>query len=258
MAEYNPYAAPKAPIPAPAAPVHTVFAGVPQPWSTGDVLGIAWSGFKASWTSVFFAQFLAIAIQYVPDLLRGAALGAGLLARGSTEDAAWNAVSSILGIVITGFLNAGLAKIYLKVARGEMATFADLFGGGRRTLAMIGMALAYGIAVGVGFLFFIVPGVIFAIGFQLADFFIVDAHLGAIRSLRASWQVTKGHKAHIFVFNLVSAAVLVAGVFACGVGLFAALAIVRIAEAVIYLRISGRAAPTSPAPMDAPVPMPIA
>jgi hypothetical protein len=261
MAQYNPYAPPQAPPPEEAVRPRAVWAGVPQPWSPGDVLGLAWKGFTNTWRAVFFAQLLALAIQYTPDLLRGAANGAGLVAEGSPADSAWSVINTIGGLGITAFLNAGLTKIYVTAARGQSPALADLFGGGRRSLAMLGMSILYGIVVGVGVLAFIVPGIVLAIGLQIADLFVVDAELGPVAALRASWQVMRGHKVQMFVFNLLSMLVVIAGALACGIGIVAALAVVRIAEAVIYLRVSGRAEPAAAPPArdegEPPLPLPM-
>jgi uncharacterized membrane protein len=236
-----------------------VWAGVPREWSTGDVLGVAWNGFKANWGVVFFAQLLAVAIQYAPDLLRGLANGAGLIVAGSTEDNLLSAANTVLGLALTAFLNAGLLTIYLKVARGQAAALGDVVGGARRFLPMLAMSILYNIAIVLGLLLLVVPGIVLAVGLQLADVFVVDAELGAVDALRASWEVTKGHKVQLFVFNIVCGFAILGGLLACGVGVIAALAITRIAEVIVYLRISGRA---DPPPVDAgapppPLPMPM-
>jgi hypothetical protein len=243
--DYNPYAAPQESAPE-AGPARTYWAGVPQAWSVGDVLGAAWTAFQAAWAPIFFAELLALFFQYIPDLLRGAANGADLVAEGSSGDTGWSAANTILGLFITAFLQVGLTRVHLKAARGERPEIGDLFRGGSRFRAMLGMNILANIGIAFGILLFIVPGIVFAIGLQLADLFIVDAEMGPVAAMGASWNVTKGHRLPLFGFDLLAVLLMATGALACGIGAIVALSVVRIAEAIIYLRITGRAPAAQP------------
>ena len=250
MPEYNPYAAPQAVDPPPPAG-RSIWGGVPQAWSLGDVVEVAWQSTKRAWRPILFAQVIALAFQYLPDLARGAAVGLQIIGEGSEADVAWNGVNTILGVLITAFFQAGLARVHLAAARGEVPELADVLRGGPRFLSMLGMSLLYNIAIALGLVLLVVPGIVAWIGFQFADLYIVDCGMGAITAMGASWNVTKGHRMALLTFNVAGVVIMLLGLLACGVGAIVALAVVRIAEAVIYLRISGRAAPPPGAPAPA-------
>jgi uncharacterized membrane protein len=95
------------------------------------------------------------------------------------------------------------------------------------------------VLVGLGMIFFIVPGVILAVAFSLADPALVDRGLGGIASLSYSWEATKGQRMKLFVYFLLVVAIVMLGACACGVGIFVAMPIVWLARARIYASING-------------------
>jgi uncharacterized membrane protein len=66
-------------------------------------------------------------------------------------------------------------------------------------------------------------------------FALVDQDLGPLESLRESWRLTDGHKLTLFVVYIVMG-ILALGVtcLTCGIGYFAVLPILSLAQGVIY------------------------
>jgi hypothetical protein len=100
-----------------------------------------------------------------------------------------------------------------------------------------------GIVVVIGFVLLIVPGVIAMLGLYLTQFYVVEANMGPIEAMKASWESTKGQKGDIFVLILLSFFVILGGILAFCVGIFVAIPVIWVAMAIAYLRISGRGAP---------------
>ncbi len=124
--------------------------------------------------------------------------------------AAFSLVSSIVSVV-AGYL---LLTRYL-AARGRMHE------GGTRFWHYIAMAILSGLAIAVGLIFLLVPGLFLAVRWSAASGFVIGAREGIIGSLRASWEATKGHGGQIFLAGLVLLiAIIAAGVVA---GIFAAI-----------------------------------
>ncbi len=252
---YNPYAAPQAEPPRPGGPPGG--AGAPQPWDVGEVLSEAWDRFKTHWVPLAFAvivgQFLAALPQQLPSALEKSKIVT------PNDSLYWPLLlaCTVIGFVAQTFFQVGLTRIWLSAARGEAPVFSDLFSGGSRFLAMLGMQFLMSFVLLVGFLVLVVPGVILALGLSLAQYYLVDQEMGPVEAMLASWDATKGHKGKIFLYGLAGFLVILAGTLACCVGICAALPTLSVGTAIIYLRLSGRApGAAQPPPWAPPAPGP--
>lgn len=239
---YNPYAAPQAQPPMPGAPVP---GGGAQPWEVGEVLGIAWDGFKPNWATLVFTFLLGGFIASVPRMIPGLLVGAQVISQ--QDDSYWPifGACTLVGILIQAFFQVGLTKIWLDVARGATPSFGDMFAGGSRYVPMLGAMLLQALAIMIGYVMLIVPGVILALGLSLTQFYVVDRNMGPIDAMKASWEATKGQKGKIFVFGLAACLVMLGGMLACCIGTYVAFPVVWVAAAVMYLRMSGQASASS-------------
>jgi hypothetical protein len=240
---YNPYAAPQAAPPqAPGGPT----VGQPQPWEIGEVLSRAFEIYKANWGVLSGAFVVMMVVGAGP----GYSINLGwTLSTGKNDPLSGVSLgTSFLNYAITAFFGVGMNRICLSAARGEAPQFATLFSGGARFLPYLGMLILMSFGIAIGCFFFLVPGVILALGLALGPLFIADTDLGVIDTMRASWEAMKGQKAPYFLFVLVAMAIGVAGVLACCLGLFVAAPIIYVAQAIIFLRITGRGAAALPAP----------
>lgn len=156
-------------------------------------------------------------------------------------------IGQLVNVVVSSFFVAGIYGFSLKVARGQAYAFNDLLSGLPIFLPVLVANIITGLAVGIGLIFLIVPGVIIALGLSMTLPLIVDKRLGPIDALSASWALTTGNKGMLFIFGLLAIALVVAGTCACFVGILLVLPILYIAHAYVYLRLSGqpvaRAAP---------------
>lgn len=238
---YNPYAAPTAQEPSLGPPQFTP--GQPQPWDVGEVLGIGWETVKRQWPVLVFAPFVSGMISGVPNYLPGVLVAADVLELNSATYWTFYGISTSIGLVLSMFFQAGQIRIFVAAARGQTPELGQIFTGASRFLPLLGTMLLAGLGAGLGFAMLIVPGVILSLGFSLAQFYCVDADMGPIDALKASWEATRGHKGALFVFGLVSMVVMLLGLAACCLGLYVALPVVMVAMATIYLRVSGRFGP---------------
>jgi len=152
------------------------------------------------------------------------------------------AAVSVVGIVVYAFFQGGLISLNLKAARGDTPTIADAFSGGRWFGRMIGVYFLYGLAIFVGILLLIIPGIIMAFGFMLAPYYVVDQNMGPVEAMRASWRSTSGQKMKLFVLGLLFFLISLAGVLACCFGVVVAAPVISLTMAFAYLYISGRIA----------------
>jgi hypothetical protein len=145
------------------------------------------------------------------------------------------------------YMAGGFVTLSLKAARGQPTGFGDLFSGGRFMGRFFVAAIVGSIVIGIGYALCLIPGYILAFGLSLTSFLIVDQDLSGVDALKRSWEMTKGHKVSIFLFQLVGIFVMLAGELACLLGLIlVSIPMMVIGQAYIYLRIKGESpqAPT--------------
>lgn len=176
------------------------------------------------------------------------------------------------------YLNVGttiaMASLPAEMAKGSVINPIFIFDGKyRRNMGefFILMALMTG-AIGVGYLFGIIPGIVIAYAWYIAIILFVDKDMSALDALRESNKLTYGNKARIFCIEMVLAIALcivtglVAAIFSIGevawlVGLGAFINCLLVlfivpavmgAQAVIYKRLTSQEE-AAPAEDAAPV-----
>jgi uncharacterized membrane protein len=231
---YNPYEAPLTDRPA-----GPSFAAAPEPWSTGVLLEDTWEAFKRNAPVLIGATFLWIVTGFVPGTVVGFLEGTGVLEQESLALALANLGSSLFSLVAGAFFQVGQTRLWLEAARGR-ASLASLVSGGDRLLSMIAFNVMVGVAVTLGSLLCIVPGVILGVGLSMGSFFVVDAEMGPIEAMRASWAVTKGQKWSVLGFLLLAGLIGMCGFLFFCVGALATVPFAYLAQTLLYLRLSGR------------------
>ena len=99
------------------------------------------------------------------------------------------------------------------------------------------------LAIALGTLVFVVPGVLLALGFANAPFYVTDQNLGPVASLKASWASAEGQKGNLLLLLFAEIGLTLVGLAACCAGLFVVVPVVLVARAIVYTRMSGTAPP---------------
>ncbi len=149
-------------------------------------------------------------------------------------------VLSVCGNLVQMFLEIGKALIVLKLLRGEPAEFSELFNGGSVFLSVLGASILAGIAIVVGFLACIVPGILLLLFFWPFYWLIIDRKAGAIESFGMAYQFGKANAGTTFVLWLASFGIMLLGVLACLVGILFAAPLVSVIWGAAYLMMSGQ------------------
>lgn len=96
-----------------------------------------------------------------------------------------------------------------------------VFAGSRYLVPMLVGQLLVAILVAVSMVLLIVPGIILSLGLLYWSYLVVDKQLGPVEAIKASWDLSKGHKMNSLLFVRISAVVdAVAGFVFCCVGGF--------------------------------------
>lgn len=209
----------------------------PVGWEAGEVMGQAWEIFKRQWVTFFFGPLIAMFAAGIPGQIINQVVAT------STSDMdviiAAGVISGLINLVVQTYMYAGLYKMCLGAARNGMPQLGELFQGGSRFLALLGATLLMNLLIIVGFICLIIPGIIVAYGLSMTPYFVIDQGLGPVEAIKASWNATDGHKGKLFVYSLLSMLVMFAGLLCCCIGMYGAIGVVFLGNAIIYTRLTG-------------------
>lgn len=160
-----------------------------------------------------------------------------LVGMGSNFVGDGDASGGLLGLVsfvITGPLTAGLYAMMLRVQRHEPVVFPDLFEGFREFGRAFGVYVLSTIAVIIGLILLVVPGVILAVGLWPAMFLVMDDDLGVVDTLKEAWAMTDGYRLQLFALGVALLLFVLAGLLAFVVGVFFTGAFAALVAAAAY------------------------
>jgi hypothetical protein len=162
----------------------------------------------------------------------------GELGRGGAAFPRMLGVEVLLGLIGWALFSTTMAPACALVAQ-EMGldAFTNLE---RFTHRLDRLTAAPALAGLAGLMVLMVLSVFITLRLRFAPYYVADAGRGAVESLGSSWKATEGHVGKLVVFAVLSWLLAVAGVCMCCVGFFPMMALTRLAEAIIYTRISGR------------------
>ena len=144
------------------------------------------------------------------------------------------AAANIGDFFVQCLIYMGLYKLSLKaIDSAEHLSFTDLW-----TPQHLGSfaftTIVYGLMVFVGFILFIIPGVILMLTFFFPFYPIVDRGLGPWQALTYSKRITYGHRWQLLLFFLTCILLILAGALALLIGLFIVLPVTALATARVY------------------------
>lgn len=184
-------------------------------------------GWKTLQSSVVFVIGVTLVAWVVPSIIEWA--GDRAFDRGIQEFG----MSIITGLVSSTFA-LGLAKIYLRFRDGEKPIFENLFDGLARLHVYIAAMIILSIAVVMGLILLIVPGIIFLLRLWFVGFVVVDEKVGPLEAIQRSWDMTRGYTLDLFLLFILLVGLNILGLVCLVVGLLATVPISGLALAYIY------------------------
>jgi uncharacterized membrane protein len=157
------------------------------------------------------------------------------------------AMFSIIFSVFAGFpLNFGVSYAYLRAARNEKLDIGDMFAGFKNYWSAVGAGLLVAIAVVIGFVLLIVPGIYLACKLAFTPYLIVDRKMGVTQAMEESWRMTNGHGWKVFLIGLLGIPIVIAGLLCLFVGVIISIMWISMALASLYHAVSTSRASLSP------------
>jgi hypothetical protein len=153
----------------------------------------------------------------------------------------------IIGGIWSLLAYPGLLYLVTQVVQGNSLSAMDAFKKGLRyVLPFIGLGILVGLAIGIGFLLIIIPGLIALRAFYLAPYYLVDQNMGPIQAMKQSARDSKPVSAWVWgVIGVTAVFSLVGGFFQhiplVGVIVSSALSLIYLFGPVLrYGEITGR------------------
>jgi hypothetical protein len=159
------------------------------PLSIGGVLDNGFQLLKASFGKVIGLAFVSAIIGSAPNLLLPQPpltdepqIATGLLAG-----------SLIAGLISVLFYGAIIARIDAVIKGSEMSFMESVQIGAKRLLPMILCFIIYGVAVLVGLLLLVVPGMILALSLGMAPYLVITENRGPVDAIKHSHNLVWGN-----------------------------------------------------------------
>jgi len=150
-----------------------------------------------------------------------------------------------VGIIVIGHLSVGLAMWSLDIAKGDEPRLERLFDGFKNFVNPLVAYILMSVLVVAGFLFFIIPGIIVALGLSQTFFIIAEKpETDGIKALQQSWNMMKGYKTTYFLLFLRYFLLGILCVLTLGLGFLLLAPYVQITNTNFYLEVRGNTSDT--------------
>ncbi len=146
---------------------------------------------------------------------------------------------SLIPAAISQVLTLGISLCALEEADNGATSLNTMFSGFRNFVPVALTSLLYIIAVYIGLIFCIVPGIYVAGAFAFAPIVAAKEGLGPVQAMQRSYEMLKPHAWAYFGFMFVAAIIGGLGVIACCVGVLFTLPIMHIGLALHYREFRG-------------------
>jgi hypothetical protein len=143
-------------------------------------------------------------------------------------------------LLIAGPVEWGADYAMLKAVRGEKPEFTDIFIFQKNYLNVVLAHLLTSAIVMVGFVFFIIPGIIFLCKLVFVPYLVTDRKMEATEAIRESWRMTSGYGGKIFLMGLLAIPISLAGILLLGIGFIFAIMWISLAFAAIFHAVASR------------------
>jgi uncharacterized membrane protein len=134
------------------------------------------------------------------------------------------------------YISASITLMSVKYMRSELVGFSDLISIDWKTFFnYILFTITAGVAVGIGLLLFVIPGLYLVVKLIFAPFLIVDQKMGFDQAIEQSWKMTAKNEGKLIMYILTILMILCVGFFLFVFGFIVAVAVVGLSNATLYL-----------------------
>ncbi|MGW0174500.1 hypothetical protein ACWDUM_11705 [Rhodococcus sp. NPDC003322] len=208
--------------------------GTPQ-LTIPDALGYAWNKFKANagvWVGITVIIFL---IELVVSFIFGFNDSYDSFGDYFTF---WRILGTVVSAIVSYLVNAALVRGALHELDGNKPGIGSFFQF-TNVGAIILASLLVGIITGIGFVLFIIPGIILAFLTWWTLQFVVDKEQDAVTAIKSSFRAISENVGPLVLLALVLVALNIVGALLCGLGLLITIPLTTIASTYAYRVVVG-------------------
>lgn len=202
---------------------------LPKKFSIRDLYKRAWRITSANLGKIILYQLLGVAVFFALAFLIYLIFPTGEKASVGSQLG-----NSLLNHLVGIAFAIGATHLALKFSNYEPVQLSDFFTKQNLFITFLLAAFLGGLAVFLGLIAFIIPGIFIAVRFSLYNYFIVDKNEGITESLTRSWNTVKGASWKVLGFFLLNILINMLGALLLGVGLLFTYPITKIATALLY------------------------
>lgn len=150
-------------------------------------------------------------------------------------------VSPIISFVASVFLAAGYASMVLAVYDNRPAAIGDLFKPVPQLTNMLAVNFITAIAVTIGMVFLVIPGLIAAVLLGFAPLLVLEQNMAPMDALKRSADLAKPLMGKLIVFAIVASIINFIGLLLLGLGLLVTAPLTAVAWVMIYRQVAAPA-----------------
>ena len=236
-AGFNPYAPPRT-VATPEEPSREVGN---HRFDVMKCLSIGWEITKAKLGQLFLFLVVMIGISMlvsIPFEMAIAIVGGDFMspdpAVQDTPVVVLTVISTLVQQILGVYLGLGAIRFQLNHLRRTNPVISDIFTGGPHLLNAVIAYILYGLAVLIGLVLLIIPGIYIMIRLAPHQMVVVDQKMGPIEALKASWSITEGNVLNLIGLGLMCILIVLGGALALLVGLIWAIPMVYLAWTAAY------------------------
>lgn len=203
-----------------------------QTFSIAESLRFGWESFKKRpWFFIAITILVTVAgwaVGFVGGFV-GALLGTNAF------DKAVGTLISFAGQILIGM---GTIAFYLRAHDSVTAAEAQHLWHPRPFWKYTGVNILNGLIVIFGLILLIVPGIIWALMFMFAQYFVIEHQKAPLDALRESARITNGHKWQLLLFVLAVTGINILGALCLFVGLLVSIPVTTLATVHAYHTLS--------------------
>jgi len=194
-----------------------------QEFTIEGVIGQGWQIFKKKWATIYGLFLISMLPQIISSVL-GNVFGDSILVL----------VFSFIFIIVNAIITMGLIKSFIYLVRGQEVSFDLIISTSKDLWKYILGGLRYSLLVMVGYILFVIPGIIWGIKYMFTPALIIDKSMNGKEAMDASAKMTDGLKWKLFFTFFVIGLFALAGMLALFVGMFVTIPVAVLTYYVIY------------------------
>lgn len=202
-----------------------------EKFAVDDVIGTGW---QITW-SRFWPLICILGVNgLVAALIPLASFVMGYNGAMTMSNISLQLLMHLLSAVIMLTVEIGMMNVFLMSLDGKKVNADDCFKCIKYLPKYFAFVFVSRILIALGYISFIVPGIILQISFQFAGYFIIERKMGPIAAMKASWAICDGARWQLILLALISYFINSVGFMCFLVGGIPAYLINGIANAAAY------------------------